>query len=124
MIFILGTLVLFIISIKLSSFLSVGFLMLHFKMKRYFQHMTEVKWRLYFHKIGSKGILFRMIGYYWVALLLLAYWNMNYFWNGSAPYAITLLIAGGFHLLFNYQTKKQQFQKIIHQQQSDSSDEN
>ncbi len=122
MLFILGTLLLFIISIRLSAVLSVGFLMLHFKVKRHLQKMTEEKWQEYFHKIGSKGVFFRIIGYYWMALLLLAYWNMIYFWNDSAPYAITLLLAGAFHLFYKYRTKKQQFQKII-KQQFDSSDE-
>ncbi len=75
MLFILGTLLLFIISIRLSAVLSVGFLMLHFKVKRHLQKMTEEKWQEYCHKIGSKGVFFRIIGYYWMGVHFFAYLN-------------------------------------------------
>ena len=111
--FILGTLLVFVVSIKLASVLAVGLMMLHFRIKRDVQKMTLDKWNAYFEKIGPKGIFRRILAYYWLVLTLLALINMESFWNGSLAYAIALLIGGAIYLFFKYLSRKSDFQKIM-----------
>lgn len=113
MLFIFGTLLVFLISIKVSAILSIGFLMIHFRIKRAIQQMTAQKWETYFDKIGPRGLFLRIIGYYWVALALITYWNMQNFWQGSWAYGLALLLAGAVRLIFRYTTKKTQFQQMM-----------
>ncbi|MHC9000007.1 hypothetical protein [Enterococcus bulliens] len=111
--FILGTLLVFVISIKLASVLAVGLMMLHFRIKRDLQKMTLDKWNRYFAKIGPKGIFRRILAYYWLVLTLIALINMNSFWHGNLAYAITLLLAGAVYLMFKFISRKDDFQKTM-----------
>lgn len=98
----------YLFSLNIAAFVSVGILTLFFQVKKRIAHMERPQWNAYFEKIGPRGMLARLYICYMLALGLLDVTNYFSFFNQSMPYTITLLIAGLFHLTYKYQLNKEQ----------------
>ncbi|MEB5969267.1 hypothetical protein [Enterococcus gallinarum] len=110
MFFIIKTLLLFIVTIRLAGFLSIFLLIAIFQQKRKRQHMTSEEWETYFTKLGTDGFLWRLYGCFFAVLGVFAVINTFYFWHQMWVYGITLMLAGVFHLYFKYRLNKEQIQ--------------
>lgn len=60
MIKVIGAILIFIGSLLLASFLTMGLLILAVYFKNRVSHMTEEKWELYFKNLSNRGMLFRL----------------------------------------------------------------
>jgi Flp pilus assembly protein TadB len=105
--FIIETLLLFIITIRLTGFLSIFLLIAFFQQKRK-QHTSNEEWESYFTKLGANGILWRLYVCFFVVLCAFAIVYTFYFWHRMWVYGITLILAGVFHLYFKYRLNKEQ----------------
>ncbi|MGY3765509.1 hypothetical protein ACWOAH_03025 [Vagococcus vulneris] len=118
MLFIISTLLIFIISIKLASLLGAVLLTVFFKLKQKSQGLSESDWNKYFETINTKGLMFRMYISYFVALTIFAVFNTIIFWNGVYGYGIALIIGGMFYTYSRYKQNKDKI-SIIFQKKDD-----
>ncbi|MFV0557080.1 MAG: hypothetical protein ACK5MW_00295 [Enterococcus sp.] len=114
MVFILTTLLVFVVSIRLASLLSAFLLVFFFHLKRLIFKMDEEKWGTYFQSIGQRGILFRTYSCFFIALAGIAVIDTILFWRQCFVYGVVLLFAGGFHLFYRYQQNKAHFWSQFH----------
>lgn len=113
MLFIIKTLIIFLITLKFAGTLSILLLLGFFKGKRSLQKMTPQTWQAYFEKIGNRGLLFRMYCCYFAALVLLAALDSFLYWDGLYAYGIALIIAGIFRGLLKYRQHKENLWKML-----------
>lgn len=113
MLFIIETFFIFIISIKIAALASVGLLVVFYKLKQRFRPLTSLEWEAYFQKMTVKKMFISMYLSFFIMLSAIAVIDGFIFWEKNFIYSITLMCAGIFHIVYKYQTNKNQLKKVF-----------
>ncbi|AQP54039.1 hypothetical protein CBF34_06645 [Vagococcus penaei] len=113
MFFILSTLLIFIVSIKIASLIGAILLATFFKLKQRIQGLSDQEWGHYFDSMDTYGLLLRMYIAYFVALTGVAIFNTFLFWHGFFGYGIALILAGLFYTYSRYKQNKDKIRQLF-----------
>lgn len=119
MIKLLGIVLIYLSGIALAGILAVGLFLGLLLIKKYFSHMTEEKWDMYFKKFSNHDFFIRGLIIYTIVLCLIAWLSFYIFSVLGYQYAKILskvfILVGLGYIIFEYINHKDELIKKLNQ---------
>lgn len=119
MIKLLGIVLIYLSGIALAGILAVGLFLGLLLIKKYFSHMTEEKWDMYFKKFSNHDFFIRGLIIYTIVLCLIAWLSFYIFSVLGYQYAKILskvfILVGLGYVIFEYINHKDELIKKLNQ---------